>query len=403
MATSSLFDGFYASMLSTFHLLYIVILGILAKKLKMIDDNFQRSLSKVVTNIILPCFIFALIVNNFRISQYQIILEAMLGCCFLFFFGLIIGYIISKLLGLKKGQTQFLAAVFSTPHTVSMPVILMQVVGPVLDSMISSKYAFLGNSEKRGLLYIVMNSIFSNIWRWSGAYYLIQPEDRFDDYFDGLNEEEKQRLLQRPSRQFKERGLKDFLKSVINTPLIASIFSLLFTISPSFQSYFTVPGSLMHESLISVNLMVAKSYGFIVMFLLGLSFADSIKIGENNNEDDEQNNGRMFLTAFDLFWLSIMKLIIMPLLACPFILFIFRTWLEADDVMTFIYLFMASAPSAINIIVICSYKDCYVEAVSLLMIIMYAASIITLTIQVTFFIYILGNPTNVSSQPISSI
>ena len=394
MASSSLFDGFYASMLSTFHLLYIVILGILAKKLKMVDDNFQRSLSKVVTNIILPCFIFALIVNNFRISQYQIILEAMLGCCFLFFFGLIIGYVISKLLRLKKGQTQFLAAVFSTPHTVSMPVILMQVVGPVLDTMISSKYAFLGNSEKRGLLYIVMNSIFSNIWRWSGAYYLIQPEDRFDDYFDGLNEEEKQRLLQRPSRAFKERGFKDFLKSVINTPLIASIFSLLFTASPSFQSYFTIPGSLMHESLISVNLMVAKSYGFIVMFLLGLSFADSIKLDDDSEKEDD---GRMFLTACDLFWLSIMKLIVMPLLACPFILFIFRTWLEADDVMTFIYLFMASAPSAINIIVICSYKDCYVEAVSLLMIIMYAASIITLTIQVTFFIYILGNANAVAA------
>jgi predicted permease len=397
MASSSLFDGFYASMLSTFHLLYIVILGILAKKLKMVDDNFQRSLSKVVTNIILPCFIFALIVNNFRISQYQIILEAMLGCCFLFFFGLIIGYIISKLLRLKKGQTQFLAAVFSTPHTVSMPVILMQVVGPVLDTMISSKYAFLGNSEKRGLLYIVMNSIFSNIWRWSGAYYLIQPEDRFDDYFDGLNEEEKQRLLQRPSRAFKERGFKDFLKSVINTPLIASIFSLLFTASPTFQSYFTIPGSLMHESLISVNLMVAKSYGFIVMFLLGLSFADSIKLDDDSEKEDD---GRMFLTACDLFWLSIMKLIVMPLLACPFILFIFRTWLEADDVMTFIYLFMASAPSAINIIVICSYKDCYVEAVSLLMIIMYAASIITLTIQVTFFIYILGTPNSSTVPPV---
>ena len=397
MASSSLFDGFYASMLSTFHLLYIVILGILAKKLKMVDDNFQRSLSKVVTNIILPCFIFALIVNNFRISQYQIILEAMLGCCFLFFFGLIIGYVISKLLRLKKGQTQFLAAVFSTPHTVSMPVILMQVVGPVLDTMISSKYAFLGNSEKRGLLYIVMNSIFSNIWRWSGAYYLIQPEDRFDDYFDGLNEEEKQRLLQRPSRAFKERGFKDFLKSVINTPLIASIFSLLFTASPTFQSYFTIPGSLMHESLISVNLMVAKSYGFIVMFLLGLSFADSIKLDDDSEKEDD---GRMFLTACDLFWLSIMKLIVMPLLACPFILFIFRTWLEADDVMTFIYLFMASAPSAINIIVICSYKDCYVEAVSLLMIIMYAASIITLTIQVTFFIYILGTPNSSTVSPV---
>ena len=51
---------------------------------------------------------------------------------------------------------------------------------------------------------------------------------------------------------------------------------------------------------------------------------------------------------------------------------------------------MASAPSAINIIVICTYKDLYVQAVSLLMIVMYAASIITLTLQVTFFVYVIG-------------
>ena len=141
-------------------------------------------------------------------------------------------------------------------------------------------------------------------------------------------------------------------------------------------------------------MMVAKSYGFIVMFLLGLSFSDSIKIGEEEEEVEEKKN---FLTAWDLFWLSIVKLIVMPLLACPLILYIFRSLLNADDVMVFIYLFMASAPSAINIIVICSYKDCYVEEVSLLMIIMYAACIITLTLQVTFFIYLLGNANGVAA------
>ena len=390
---SSLFNGFYASMLSTFHLLYIVILGILAKKLKMVDGNFQKGLSKIVTNIILPCFIFALIVNNFRISEYQIIFQAMIGCCFLFIFGLVIGWVIAKLLGAKTGQARFLAAVFSTPHTTSMPVILIQVVGPVLDAIIPSRFVTMGNSEKRGLLYIVMNSVFSNIWRWSGAYYLIQPEDFFDDY----EPDPKTEALIKDStrkRNFKERGLSDFFRSIINTPLVASIFSLCFTISPSFQTYFTTPGALLHESLISVNMMVAKSYGFIVMFLLGLSFSDSIKIGEEEEEEEQKTN---FLTAWDLFWLSIVKLIVMPLLACPLILYIFRTILQADDVMVFIYLFMASAPSAINIIVICSYKDCYVEEVSLLMIIMYAACIITLTLQVTFFIYILGNANGVAA------
>ena len=124
------------------------------------------------------------------------------------------------------------------------------------------------------------------------------------------------------------------------------------------------------------------------MFLLGLSFADSIKF-----PSDKKNNNvkeMSFLNNCDLFWISVMKLIVMPLLACPILLLIFRDWLKSDDVLVFIFLFMASAPSAINIIVICTYKDLYVQAVSLLMIVMYAASIITLTLQVTFFVYVIG-------------
>ena len=39
---------------------------------------------------------------------------------------------------------------------------------------------------------------------------------------------------------------------------------------------------------------------------------------------------------------------------------------------------------------LCTYKDLYVQAVSLLMIVMYAAAIITLTLQVTFFVYIIA-------------
>ena len=124
------------------------------------------------------------------------------------------------------------------------------------------------------------------------------------------------------------------------------------------------------------------------MFLLGLSFADSIKFPSDKNNNNVKEIS--FLNNCDLFWISVMKLIVMPLLACPILLLIFRDWLKSDDVLVFIFLFMASAPSAINIIVICTYKDLYVQAVSLLMIVMYAASIITLTLQVTFFVYVIG-------------
>ena len=298
------------------------------------------------------------------------------------------GYIIAKFLGVSYGKTRFLAAVFSTPHTTSIPVILIQVVGPVLDKIIPLRPGMLvGTAQQRGFLYIVMNSIFSNIWRWSGAYYLIEPEDEKEMKKDIeaplLTKDEADE--NKPKKvQPEQSGFMLFLTKIINAPLVTSVFSLLLTAFPLLQSYFTEKGALLNVTIISVNNMVSKSYSFICMFMLGLSFSDSINFGGHKVSKN-------FLTGCDLFWLSIMKLVVMPLLACPFLLYLFRNLLEADDVLVFIYLFMASAPSAINIIVICAYKDAYTEAVSMLMVVMYAASIVTMTLQVTFFIYILGN------------
>ena len=398
-----LFDGFYSASISTIHLLYIVTLGILTKKLKLIDNSFHRTLSKTVTNIILPSFIFAQIMLDFRIENYKLIFHALFGCCFLFVFGLIMGFIISKLLRLSKARTNFLAAVFSTPHTTTMLVILIPIIGPVLDAVCAKRPEFIVNAQKRGFLYIVMNSVFSNIWRWSGAYYLIEPEESYenDDYqLINSNENNTDIVKKEPKKNYKERDFKDFLKSIINSPLIASLVSLSFTLSTSFQSYFYTPGTVLNDTIVSVSVMISKSYGFIVMYILGISFADFIKIGDEDDDISKRN----FLTSSDLFWLSLMKLIIMPLLACPLLVYFYRYFFQEDDVMLFVYLFMASAPSAINIIIICSYKKCYVETVSLLMIYMYAAAIITITLQVTFFIWLIAylNGQN-QAQPIPPV
>ena len=58
--------------------------------------------------------------------------------------------------------------------------------------------------------------------------------------------------------------------------------------------------------------------------------------------------------------------------------------------LTFNYLFLGAAPPAINIIVICAYKNASVNEISSIMIVMYAADIITLTINITGFLYIIG-------------
>ena len=103
-----------------------------------------------------------------------------------------------------------------------------------------------------------------------------------------------------------------------------------------------------------------------------------------------ENIGKNFLNKTIIFWLSLVKLVIMPIFTTPIIIYIFRNVFHSDDVLTFNYLFLGAAPPAINIIVICAYKNAFVNEISSIMIVMYAAAIITLTLNITGFLYILG-------------
>ena len=390
---SLLLQGLYASALSTFHWLYIACLGVIAKKMGFVDSKFKSGLSKVVTNIILPCFVFSQIVNNFRISQFFLIIQAAIGCLVIYIFGLFVGFGIAKILKLDVRQHNFLGAVFSTPHNTSIYVILIQVIGPFLDTIFPKNPNLVGDSEKRGLLFVVINSIVANIWKWSCCYYLIEPDEEEEDLEENLNSpllkdnnEQVQNQIVEKKPKYKEKTFKDILKSVINMPLIASIFSLCLTFSPSLQRLFITPKAILRETIIDVNMTVSKAYSFIVIFILGLSIADNVHFpGE-----EVKKIGKNFLNSSILFWLTLVKLVIMPILTTPVIIYLFRNIFHSDDVLTFNYLFLGAAPPAINIIVICAYKNAFVNEISSLMIVMYTAAIITLTLNITGFLYILG-------------
>jgi predicted permease len=392
--TSLLLQGLYASALSTFHWLYIASLGVIAKKMGFVDSKFKSGLSKVVTNIILPCFVFSQIVNNFRISQLFLIYQAIIGCLVIYIFGLFVGFGIARILKLDHNQHNFLGALFSTPHNTSIYVILIQVIGPFLDTIFPKNPNLVGDSEKRGLLFVVINSIVANIWKWSCCYYLIEPDDEEEEDLEENinspllkdNNEQIQNQIVEKKPKYKEKTFKDILKSVVNMPLIASIFSLCLTFSPSLQLLFITPKAILRETIIDVNMTVSKAYSFIVIFILGLSIADNVHFpGE-----EVKKIGKNFLNANILFWLSLVKLVIMPILTTPVIIYLFRNIFHSDDVLTFNYLFLSAAPPAINIIVICAYKNAFVNEISSIMIVMYTAAIITLTLNITGFLYILG-------------
>ena len=403
--TSLLLNGFYASSLSTFHWLAIAVLGVAAKKLEFVDkdlkkytDNngknppeFKGQLSKVVTNIILPFFILSQIVNNFRISQYLLIIQAVIGCLVIYLFGLLVGFAIAKILKLNKAQQNFLGALFSTPHNTSIYVILIQVIGPFLDTIFPRNPNIVGNSVKRGLLYVIINSIVANIWKWSCCYYLIEPDDEMENSDDDkqyalLNDNDQTNNLAEIKPKYKPKTFKDILKSVINMPLIASLISLFITFIPKLQLLFITPKSILQETVMDVSKTVSKAYSFLVIFILGLSISDNVHLPH----ESIKHIGKNFLDKTIIFWLTLVKLVIMPIITTPVIIYIFRNIFHSDDVLTFNYLFLGAAPPAINIIVICAYKGAFTKEISAIMIVMYTAAIITLTLNITGFLYILG-------------
>ena len=201
-----------------------------------------------------------------------------------------------------------------------------------------------------------------------------------------ITEMEQNLLLERKT-SFEKKNQSSFFKEMMNMPIIASIVSLSLCIHPGIQSYFSTPKSLLNETILSVNKLTSKGYGFLVMFLLGVNFSDLIL---PNTESARKTNKKVIFNKNELAIITFTKLIIMPIIASPFVIFLFIYGIINDDVMVFLFLFMAAAPNAINVIVLCSVKNAYVETVSIIMVVQYIASIFTLTFQISLIIWFLS-------------
>ena len=127
------------------------------------------------------------------------------------------------------------------------------------------------------------------------------------------------------------------------------------------------------------------------MTMLGLSLSDSITLSPN-----PETKKKIIFKGYDIIWICLGKLVLMPLLTAPIIIYLFKYILHADDIMLFLYLFMSAAPSAINMIVICTLKEAYMESISMMMMVMYGIAMITMTLGVTVIIGIIGYLNNVN-------
>jgi predicted permease len=349
---------------------------------RIVDEKFEKSLSKLVTNFLLPAFIFCEIIKNLDVNNTSLMIQVVVGNTIIYGTGLIIGYLCSVVFKSPEQERNLLCGVMSALHTTSLPIILMDVLAPELNKIIYiNADGTITDARNRGRLYIVLNSIFANIWRWGISYNLINPI-----------EEDPEKLAKKDGLLDKEKAEKakpkiditfiDTIKEVLNVPIIVSILTIVLCYITPLRLWMISPDSIFLKTFISVNEITARSYNVMVILILGLNIANLLKTDPKGYKGDDISDYKLTVT-------TVMKLFVHPLIGTPILMYLLGTGFFEDGVLIFVYLFMLAAPNAINIIVVCSVKDAGERATSKMIMIQYVVAIATLTLGIAYFLYIL--------------
>ena len=340
-------------------------------------------------NLVLPSFIFYEVIKNFEASDWPLLLEILFGCLTVYIIGLIMGALCGLILGADKRETKYLCAIFSSPNTTSLPMILIEVFSPLLETIPYDGKETI-SAKERGMLYISLTSIISNVWRWSVAYNLI--ESPAIDKRTALNEA----LLESEGKEKPAHPPKNnMLMNLVNTPLVVSVVTLGICCLKSFKLLLITPGGFLNESLFEVNFVIARSYNFCMLFLLGLHLAD---LGKDKNVDYEiredvavvREKGKKYNFGTYLF-LSVVKLIILPIIGVPVIFMLRRFGFFSDGVLVILLFIFLSAPPANNSILITSLKGTKVTETSFILLYTNLGAMLTLTFENSLYLYLLIN------------
>ena len=400
----------YISTIGTFQIFYIAALGILFKKYKVVDDKFENSLSKIIANLMLPSFIFCEVILNFDSQNYYQLVQSILGSITINFSALLVGYIYSKICGHSENEKNLILALLSSQSTTSMGLILIQVLNPILNNLKFNQpldaTVTVIDARQRGLLYISLLSIISNVWRWTITYNLINEDSKTElqqcllEKHESINNNMSQ--IQIVNSQ---RGWKDIFLGLINVPIVVALITLAFSLSSTIKNILTDENSIIKQTLFSVHMTISKSYTFCVILMLGLNISNVIGTDKTSKEDtniQQGNYNRMSIGSrnteteakpvnyTNIVITSLLKLLAVPIVGTPMILYFRSQNLIYDPVLVYLLLFGLFSPSAINIMLICNLKKAWEKYVTLYMGFSNCLSIITITISNAVILYLLS-------------
>jgi len=253
--------------------------------LKLIDQDIVDGITKLSTNIFLPCMLFTEMGKESSWSQLKEYWVLPVFTISLTLLSLLYATIGVKLL--RMPNWIYPAAAF--PNMLSLPLLLIESLGKsgAIDKLLLGDSDTIEKAIARGRVYFLVNGLAGNIIRFAVGPYLLRNDDGDDDDAHKDDDDERRPLLggirpgepipnlhpsqlspsEQRTEKMKKIGAK--VKDFFNPPLVAGLLAITFgLISPLRRTLFEEGGALnasVAQSLISLG----KLYTALQIFVLG--------------------------------------------------------------------------------------------------------------------------------------
>ncbi|KAF0369732.1 auxin efflux carrier [Gigaspora margarita] len=377
---------FFASAQSCSQVLLVCFAGYLAAKLELITTNIQKNLSTLIINIFMPCFLFSNVASS--VSPETLLSLWPIPTYFVIFtlIGSVLGIFSRPLLKLSNSNTKFVTTGIIFNNVTSLSLGLLRGLEKT-DAVLILRWNpddTPSDIVKRGISYVLLATLWTNLLRWSLGVYLLKKEpshplipqhnntseitESDPSKHPDTNEITPLLASKRRSRSFMEKlsRVKSFFSfKFMNPPLYAALIAMVFVSIPPLRSFFFGKNAPL------MPLTQAVEYiGSVSVPLTLLTLGAQLKNLSSSKSKSIANMIAYVLTC---------RLVIMPVIGTVMVL-LTKHWYLSDPMLWLILILMASGPTAVNCINLTQLTDNYQEEMSAVLFYGYVVSIPLVTI-----------------------
>ncbi|CAG8606813.1 9041_t:CDS:2 [Acaulospora morrowiae] len=393
----------FASINSTLHVLLICFIGYVAAKYGIITPEIEKGLAGLIIKIFMPCLLFS---NIGDLDVETLIKLWIIPVAFFTFVSIsgTLGFIGGKLLRLNSPNTRFIctAIIFNNVTSLSLGLLKSLSKTKVIGLLALREDETPSEIEKRGISYVLLVTLWTNLLRWSlGTYLLRKESDECDENenkhnndsdnlslnsscapkghdnqsevisisVESLPPDESTPLVpqaKQPSSTWKK--IKISIGKIINPPLCAALLAVVVGVTPFLKSSFFG-----RDAPLTLVSSVVESFGSLSVPLTLFTLGAQLK------SIPRSKNKEMFPS---ITYVMTSRFIIMPIIALIIVLSTRHLYMQ-DPMLLFVLVMLACGPPAVNCMNLTHFTGTFKEEMATLLFYSYiaAAPMITLLVM----------------------